>query len=419
MVGAGAAGLSAAIFAGRAGARVLLCETRPRPGAKIRISGGGRCNLLPSRIEPGDFHTEGSAHALRKLLLSWPLCEVRAFFEADLGIALKVEPTGKVFPVSDDPREVVAALLAQAERAGTTLAAGQRVVALDRLPSGTDEAARFELATETGERIRARCVLLATGGLSLPKTGSDGGGLALAAHLGHRPRPDYPALVPLLAADPRWTELAGVALRARLRVMVAGRVMEEREGDLLFTHRGFSGPVVLDLSWRLTAGFAGGATLAAHWIGRSAPVWGPWLRRGGRGTVGAVLREELPRRLCALLLELAGADADRRLSELAREERRALLAVLDACPLKLAGSEGYRTAEVTGGGVPLEELSTRTLESRLVPGLYLAGEMIDVTGRIGGYNFLWAWVSGRHAGRAAARALAAQTPPRTPGTREG
>ncbi len=410
VVGAGAAGLSAAIFAARAGARVLLFETRPRPGAKIRVSGGGRCNVLPSRVEPGDFHTQGSAHALRNVLASWPLSEVRVFFERELGIALKVEPTGKVVPVSEDPREVVAALLSLAERSGATLVAGQRIVALERLPSPAGDGARFELESEGGERQRARCVLLATGGLSLPKTGSDGAGLAMAARLGHRPRPDYPALVPLLAADLRWTQLAGLSSRARLRVHSGGRAVEEREGDLLFTHRGFSGPVVLDLSWRLASGLDPQATLSARWLGRNTPEWDPWLRQGGRAAVGAALRAELPRRLCALLLELSGVDPERRLSELSRQERRALLEALDTCPLGVSGNEGYRTAEVTGGGIPLEELHTRTLESRLVPGLYLAGEMIDVTGRIGGYNFLWAWVSGRHAGLAAARALDAAAP---------
>jgi predicted Rossmann fold flavoprotein len=403
VVGAGAAGLTAAIFAGRHGVPALVLETRARPGAKIRVSGGGRCNVLPSVAGPEDFHTEGSRNALRNLLASWPLAQVRAFFEDDLGVALKVEETGKVFPVGDDAREVVSALLAEAARQGARLAAGHRLEALrplDAAPSA--DGARFELRTAAGDTLRAARVVLATGGLSLPKTGSDGWGLSLAASLGHRLRPDYAALVPLLAADEAWGELAGLSLPVALRVERDGKLLEERTGDLLFTHRGFSGPVVLDLSRWLTAPYAGPVRLRARWIGRSRPDWESWLRQGGKRSLASALREELPRRLAARLLRLARVDGERQLAQLPRPERARLVEALTACPLEVTGSEGYRTAEVTGGGVPLDEVVTRTLESRLVPGLHLAGEVLDVTGRLGGFNFLWAWVSGRKAGEAAA-----------------
>src|SRR5688572_6952763 len=307
VVGAGAAGLTAAIFAGRGGLAPLVLETRERPGAKIRVSGGGRCNVLPSASSSEDFHTEGSRHSLRKLLASWPLESVREFFERELGIALKVEDTGKVFPLSDDPREVAAALLGALERAGGRLAAGQRVAQVRRLApvAGLPEA-RFELATASGERLRARRLILATGGRSLPKTGSDGAGLALAAALGHRPHPSYPDLVPLLAADPGWGELAGLSLPARLRVERDGATALERSGDFLFTHKGFSGPVALDVSWQLSAPFAAGGRLFAHWIGRSAPDWDAWLQQGGARTIDLALRDELPRRLAQRLIELSG-----------------------------------------------------------------------------------------------------------------
>lgn len=403
IVGAGAAGLAAAIFAGRAGVGALLLESRPRPGAKIRVSGGGRCNVLPSHSELADFHSQGSRNALRKLLASWPLASVREFFESELGIALKVEETGKIFPVSDDPREVVAALLDAAARAGAQLAGGWRVVDLRRAPP--DSGAAFLLALDDGQTLRARRVLVATGGLSLPKTGSDGAGLRFAASLGHALEPDYPALVPLLGGEAGWSELAGLSLVARLCVQRAGEVVAEREGDLLFTHKGFSGPVVLDVSLHLTAPFAGDATLTACWVGHNRPDWSAWLRQGGRRSVAAALREELPRRLSTLLIRRAHVEPERTFAQLTRDERARLERELAACPLKLAGNEGYRTAEVTGGGVALGELVTNTLESRVVPGLHFAGEVIDVTGRIGGFNFLWAWVSGRRAGEAAARAL--------------
>jgi predicted Rossmann fold flavoprotein len=400
VIGGGAAGLLAALFAARGGVRTLVLESHPKPGAKIRVSGGGRCNVLPSRAEPGDFHTAGSRHALRNVLRSWPLAEVRAFFERDLGVPLKLEATGKLFPESDDPSEVSGALLGACARAGVTLRAGARARELRALGAGEADGARFELALASGERVRAERLALCTGGLSLPKTGSDGWGHRAAERLGHRLCPTYPALVPLLAGEPRWTALAGVSVRATLRASCEDRVVEQRTGDLLFTHRGFSGPAVLDVSHVLARAQHRGVTLRAAWLGDDAAAWDARLRAGGARTLRSALRAHLPRRLADLLVERAAVDPERPLARLTRQERERLVEQLAACPLEVAGDEGYRTAEVTGGGIPLDEVVPRTLESRLVPGLYFAGEILDATGRIGGFNFLWAWVTGRQVGLA-------------------
>jgi hypothetical protein len=408
VVGAGAAGIFTALFAARAGVRTLLLETREKPGAKIRVSGGGRCNVLPSSVDADDFHTQGSRNALRLVLASWPLADVRAFFERDLGLPLKTEATGKVFPVSDDAREVVRALLGACERAGIVLRGGARVESIARANA---DGARFRLTLAHGEAVATRWLAIATGGLSLPKTGSDGFGYAAARALGHRVLPTYPALVPLVAAQPRWCELAGVSLVARVRASRGGATLEERTGDLLFTHRGFSGPVALDLSHHLTGPERGNVALEAAWLGRTTGEWEARLLAGGARTVESALRDDLPRRLSALLLDLAGVAPDRKLSELARAERKRLLRCLAECPLDVRGDEGYRVAEVTGGGVALDEVSPRTLESRIVPGLYFAGEVLDVTGRIGGFNFLWAWCTGRKVGIAVAQAARAELAP--------
>jgi predicted Rossmann fold flavoprotein len=409
VIGAGAAGILAAIFAARGGARTLLIESHPKPGAKIRVSGGGRCNVLPSAMELGDFHTEGSRSSLRNVFASWPLAQVREFFERDLGLALKVEETGKVFPVSDDANEVVAALFRECERAGVVVVAGVRVGELRRCEPAAD-GARFELVTSLGERVRCARVALCTGGLSLPKTGSDGWGFDAARALGHKVLTTYPALVPLLSAQQRWHDLAGVSLRTTIRAMRGDAVIEERTGDLLFTHKGFSGPVVLDQSHHVTDPRRDGVVLTAAWLGADSAKWEERLLQGGTRTVVTTLRELMPRRLVGALLELAAVGPDRKLAELSRDERRRLVRVLAACPLDVEGDEGYRTAEVTGGGLALDEVATKTLESRLVPGLFLAGEILDVTGRIGGFNFLWAWISGRKVGLAvAAQAAVAAT----------
>jgi predicted Rossmann fold flavoprotein len=389
--------------------RAVLLETKEKPGAKIRISGGGRCNVLPSAFELDDFHTAGSTNAMRNLLASWPLDEVRAFFERELDVALKVEETGKVFPVSDSAQEVLDALLGEVARAGATLVAGFRVERVDLRES---EGSRFfEIASDGGRIVRARRVVIATGGLSVPKTGSDGRGYEVARAFGHSVAATYPALVPLVSSDARFGELAGIAVRVRLRALRGERVLEERRGNLLFTHAGFSGPCVLDLSHHVARGEASGVRVLASWIGEREGDWDVELRAGGKKTIAGVLQARIPRRLAALLCEIARVDGAASSSELSREARGRLVAVLDAFELPIAGNEGYRTAEVTGGGLVLSELSTKTLESRRVPGLYACGEIVDVTGRIGGFNFLWAWISGRLVGRAIARAFAEESAP--------
>ncbi|MCX5737892.1 MAG: FAD-dependent oxidoreductase [Proteobacteria bacterium] len=195
VVGAGAAGLLAALHAARAGVRVLLVETRPKPGAKIRVSGGGRCNVLPSTMSLDDYATSGSRNTLRNILLGWPLAEVRRFFESELGIPMKTEATGKVFPVSEQPLDVVDALLRACARAGVTLTGAFRVTQIVR--TNDARGACFDIEASGGRRVRAQRVVLATGGLSLPKTGSDGAGLRFAELLGVATVPTYPALVPL------------------------------------------------------------------------------------------------------------------------------------------------------------------------------------------------------------------------------
>lgn len=407
VVGAGAAGFLAAIFAARQGARVLLLETRPTPGAKIRVSGGGRCNLLPSRVELQDFHTSGSVYAARNVLFSWPLPAVTAFFEEDLGIPLKVESTGKVFPQSDDARQVVRALLGAAAAAGVVLRTAFRVREIEPLEhGGRGDGARFQLRGDAGRRASCRNLILATGGLSLPKTGSDGAGFEFARRLGHSIVPPYPALVPLVSHDAAWKALRGVSARVHIRVerreAAAVRTLEGRTGDLLVTHRGFSGPVVLDVSRHVTASRHAPVQLTVHWSPDAIADWDAHLRQGGKRQTAQLLRPHLPRRLADHLLGLALLPAERCAAQLTRAERQRLVDVLQRYPLPVDGDEGYATAEVTGGGVPLAEL--RGLESRNVPGLYFCGEIVDVIGRLGGYNFLWAWVSGRKAGLDAAQA---------------
>ena len=400
VVGAGAAGLMAALSAAGGGRKVVLLERTADGGRKILISGGGRCNILPSEVESDWFVTDSSPHSLRKMLRTWPLDAQRRFFEHELGIPLALEKeTGKLFPASNRAREVRDRLVEQARDRGADLRFNSQFRDLRR--SGDD----WELTFESGSPMRARTVILATGGLSVPQTGSDGAGLRLAERLGHRMRPTYPALTPLTTGVSRWTALSGVSLDAHLTAAPETPRYSRTQG-LLFTHRGFSGPAVLNISHVATRPRPGAAPpILARWGGVEASTWVGDLGVGGRVHLGTVLRRRLPERLAIALLAEAGVAPDRPLAQLRREERDAVLTVLTAMPLPVSGSEGYRKAEVTGGGVDLGEVDPGTMESRSAPGLFLCGEMLDAFGPIGGFNFLWAWATGRAAGLGAVQRL--------------
>jgi predicted Rossmann fold flavoprotein len=404
VVGAGAAGLLAAIFAAAGERRVLLLERTRDGGRKILVSGGGRCNVLPSAVDPGRFVTDSSPNTLRKILSSWPLPEQRRFFEEEAGIPLALEPeTGKLFPVSNSSRQVRDSLMDLARRRGVEIRFDVRVEDLEPPREGRPWMVR--LAGE--EAIAAAAVIVATGGLSLPGTGSDGTGLAIVRRLGHTVHPTYPALTPLTLDPPRYAPLAGISRDVTLRAPGPKRPFTTR-GGFLFTHRGYSGPAVLDLSHlAVRSRLAGGPQqpIRVQWTDLDAEDWDRLLREGS-GTVTGLLRRHLPDRLSEALLADAGVDGSGNLSRLRREERRRLVEALADHPLPWTGDEGYRKAEVTGGGVALSEIEPRTLESRRHPGLFLCGEILDAFGPIGGYNFLWAWATGRAAGLGAGSAAA-------------
>jgi hypothetical protein len=400
VIGAGAAGSMAAIFAASAGAQTLLLERTEDGGRKILISGGGRCNILPARVDESRFVTDSSSNILRKMLRSWPLPEQIRFFEDELGLPLVEETeSAKLFPVSNRARDVRDRILALAVRRGVTLLTRTRVTGF--APS----AAGWRIEREGAPPLEADAVVVATGGLSVPTTGSDGLGLKVVEALGHTVHQTYAALTPITAEPPPFARLAGVSLTVTLTARAGERAVTST-GGFLFTHRGYSGPAVLDVSHvavRSRSGTASPARLVVRWTRLGEEEWESTLRSGGPRTVAGALRAELPDRLAGALLEMARVDPARPLSDLRRDERLHLIETLVRCLLPWTGDEGYKKAEVTGGGVSLAEIDPRTMESRIHPGLFLCGEMLDAFGPIGGYNFLWAWATGRAAGLGAAR----------------
>lgn len=399
VLGAGAAGLLAAVTAGEAAGRpVLLLERTRDGGRKILVSGGGRCNVLPSQLEPARFVTDSSPNTLRKMLSSWPLAGQRRFFEEEVGLELVLEPeTGKLFPASNSARDVRDGLVALARRRGVEIRFESLVEGLAPRPDSA-----WSITLRGGQEITAAAVIVATGGKSLPGTGSDGLGFELVRGLGHTVHPTYPALTPLTAEPPRHAELAGISLDVTITAPGPGKGLTTR-GGFLFTHRGYSGPAVLDISHLAVRSLLSGGPrqpLLVQWAALDAAAWDRALREGS-GSVAGPLRRHLPDRLAEALLGEAGVEAARPLHQLRREERLRLIELLTRYPLPWTGDEGYRKAEVTGGGVALSEVDPRTLESRLHPGLFLCGEILDAFGPIGGHNFAWAWATGRAAGRGA------------------
>ncbi|MGH7467171.1 MAG: NAD(P)/FAD-dependent oxidoreductase [Longimicrobiales bacterium] len=401
VVGAGAAGAMAAIFAASAGADTLLLERTSDGGRKILISGGGRCNVLPARLDEGRFVTDSSPNTLRKIVRSWPLPEQIRFFEQDLGIALSEESeTAKLFPVSNRARDVRDGLFAFARQRGARLLMDTRVTDIVRNGTG------WQIKCDQATPIEADAVVVAMGGLSVPNTGSDGTGLRILDRLGHTLHPTYAALTPITAQPPPFAALAGISLRVTLSAHSAER-NATASGGFLFTHRGYSGPAVLDVSHVIARARAGhsesSARIRVRWTRHEDQAWEALLRPHGARSVATVLRAELPDRLALALLDAANVQPARLLADLTREERRRLIDTLVRSDLPWTGDEGYKKAEVTGGGVRLSEIDPRTMESRLHPGLFLCGEVLDAFGPIGGYNFLWAWATGRVAGQHAAR----------------
>ena len=435
VVGAGAAGVMAAIAAARAapGIRVVALDGAARLGAKILIAGGGRCNVTHHAVSERDFNGS-TPPVIRRVLRAFDVAATIAFFEAE-GVTLKREATGKLFPVSDRARDVLQALIGAAIHSGVDLQYPCRVT---RIAPTSDGFAIYAAASHAGAKaaatatnasvadvdpsvadmdaaerrpyLTAGTVILATGGQSVPRTGSDGGGYTLARSLGLPLTPRiFPALVPLTLPDGhRLKDLSGLASDVVLTITSStGRHMRQVSGALLCTHQGVSGPAVLDISrhWLTATADDPGATLRVNWFPGTAPeALDRRLQQHGGRPVRRALAPPLPDRLADLLCGIAGIDPDWSAATLTREMRRRLVAVGTSWPLPVTGTRGFAVAEVTAGGVPLSALNAG-LEARGCPGLYICGEICDVDGRIGGFNFQWAWASGTVAGRAAARRI--------------
>ncbi|WP_333610759.1 NAD(P)/FAD-dependent oxidoreductase [Brevundimonas bullata] len=395
IVGAGAAGMMCAIEAGKRGRRVRVIDHARAPGEKIRISGGGRCNFTNLGTSGANFLSENPRFALSAL---------KRFTQHDFlkmverhGIAWHEKTLGQLF-CDDSAKQIIRMLTDEMKAAGVTLSLGLGVTAISR--SGD----RFEVALDDGTRVSAASLVVATGGKSIPKMGATGWGYEVARQFGLRLTETRPALVPL-TFEPTLLEqlfpLAGVAVDAIVKT-APNPASSSPKGDrpqfkeaMLFTHRGLSGPSILQISsyWRegeaITVNMAPSEDVAARMLAAKT--------ENGKQAVHTALGHIIPRRLAEVICAREGLAG--KLAEVGDKKLRAMAETVNAWTVKPVGSEGYRTAEVTLGGVDTAALDQQTMEAKTVPGLFFIGEVVDVTGWLGGYNFQWAWSSGWAAGQ--------------------
>ena len=403
VIGAGAAGLATAIFTARGNPdlSVAVLDGAKTLGAKILISGGGRCNVTNETVSPRDFFG-GSSNVVRRTLDAFPAEKAKMFF-AELGVPLHVEAYGKLFPDSNSARTVLDALVGETERLGIKILPDHPVTEIVRTKKG------LRLTTPNGEFDTLRAVL-ATGGLSIPKSGSDGSGYQLAASLGHTRVPTTPALAPLLLDGNFHAGLSGMSLPVAITLRAKGRKQVIIRGPMLWTHFGVSGPAPLDASrvWHRWTLEGDQVTVTVNFLpGREFSEIENQLidvtTRQPRTHLRNVLSEFLPRKLGGALLPAINIDGATQMAQLAREDRRKVVRAFVEWTLPVRDSRGYMFAEVTAGGIPLPEINPATFESRRCPGLHLVGEILDVDGRLGGFNFQWAWSTASVAGSALAR----------------
>ncbi|MBY0232312.1 MAG: NAD(P)/FAD-dependent oxidoreductase [Gemmataceae bacterium] len=399
----------AGISAAEAGARTLVLEKTRRPGTKILMSGGTRCNITHATDDRGIVEAYGPpGRSLHSALAAFGVEDCLAFFDAE-GVATKVEETGKVFPVSDRAADVLAVLVARLERSGAVLSLEEPLLSMEPHEGG------WLLRTGKGER-RARRVILTVGGKSYPGSGTTGDGYSICERLGHTIIPPRPALVPITTGAQWVAELRGLTIPDTfVRVVEDGSCLASRRGSLLFAHFGLSGPVILDVS-RAVSGHPspGKLHLEIDWLpNEKEAALDERLRietsSAGKKGLAAVLSSMLPRRLGEALLARCGWPADRKGAGLSKPERAELAAAIKRLRVPVAGTLGFGRAEVTAGGVALDEVDSRTMESKKARGLHLAGELLDLDGPIGGYNFQAAWSTGWLAGLKAATAALAES----------
>jgi predicted Rossmann fold flavoprotein len=386
IIGGGAAGIMAAIMAKREGASVLLCEKMPKIGKKLLITGAGRCNLLNDVLNDSFYNSESQA-LVRSVLGRFGKDAMLAFFK-DLGLATYADETGRIFPVTNQAASVLKVLEMELERLKVTIDLGCEIKSIRAVKSG------FEVCAKTGEKETGSKVILCAGGRSYPALGADGNGYTLAAAFGHKILEPVPSTVPLLVKDPCCHFLQGQKVRAKVTSCIRGKNIRTVSGELLFTQYGLSGTAILDVSDEISIALNRDSTQDVTVVADLVPFMSEaalaeeFSRRFEKGVSRENLLEGLLTHKFFLALK----------SEIQKADASSIAHLLKHKEFKVLGTRGWNEAEFTAGGIPVDEVDSASLESKLQKGLFFAGEILDVQGRRGGYNLAWAWASGAIAG---------------------
>lgn len=403
VVGGGAAGLFAAMTAGRQGAQVTILEKNQRVGKKILATGNGRCNLTNTDMHISHFHGENPKFAYSALQAFDNFKTIECF--EHLGITHKVEEEGKVFPFSNQASSVLDVLRYELERLGIETLVESEVKEIRKLAKG------FNILTKEGTQYFAHKVILTTGGKAAPNLGSNGSGYALAEKLGHHLIESFPSLVQLKLAEPFLKQIKGIKFDGEAQIIVKDKILATAQGELLFTEYGISGPPIFQLS-----------RTAAENLKNNQEVWikvvlinhlpkdklinyvtKRWQENPEKNVpfsfVGFINKQLMP-----VLLKQAGIeDSNKPVAHLTTREKEDIISILQDWRFKVTGTNTWTAAQVTAGGIDVRDINQNTMESRLVPGLFFAGEIMDIDGDCGGYNLQWAWSSGYVAGKSAMR----------------
>lgn len=396
IIGGGAAGLMAAIAAAENGAQsVTVFESNVRCGTKILMSGGSRCNVTNKSVSASDFHG-GSRNVIKNILRSFTETDTLNFFKR-LGVELKEEGNGKIFPVDNKATTILNALIRRCNQLNINIRLQTKITSVEKN-------ADLYLLRSGSENFSCRKVILTTGGKSYPSTGSDGTGYGFAARFGHTVIEPFPALTPILLNEPEFCALSGITIPATLSLFHHDKKLPDISGSTLITHFGLSGPAALNISREIER-LNNDITLKINFIPELNYEKLSVLLKSAKNdhpekNVISIFREFLPAALNKFIFDKSGISSETRFNTLRKDQIKELCRNYTEHTLRCAGVKGFKQAEVTAGGVPLDEIKYQTMESKKQAGLYLAGEILDADGLIGGYNFQWAWSTGYIAGRA-------------------
>jgi predicted Rossmann fold flavoprotein len=395
----GAEGLMSAISAGEAGCKsIALFEGNVRCGTKILMSGGTRCNVTNKSVTPKHFFG-GNRNFIKNVLSAFNDQRTIQFFKS-IGVELKLEPTGKYFPVDNEAKSVLNALTKKANEYNVQIFHSTKINDIKF------DGNKFELYSD-GKKYYCNKVIITTGGKSYPTTGSDGSGYGLAKKFGHSVTLLFPALSPILLNEPKLKELSGITIPAELTLLLVNKKHISFSDSLLFTHFGISGPAALNISREVERLKSENIKLVLNVLPQfNFEKFHDELKTQKQTnpdkTAFGYLKQFLPERLCKALFDLVVVCTDKKFNHISNNEINTLTGCFTNYTLKFSGVKGFGQAEATAGGIPLDEVKYQTMESKLQQGLFFAGEILDVDGLLGGYNFQWAWSSGYVAGKAAA-----------------